>query len=504
MDAEVWATIRRLFEVEHLSKSAIARRLHVHRKTVRRALASVQGPPQTVRQPSQGQGKLDSYLDYLHRRVQEYQELSGSKLLREIRRLGYNGGYTILKEFLRTIRPEPPKAFLRIETQPGEFAQVDWANVGSIAIGNATRKVSCFVMVLSYSRMMYLEFTLSQCLEDFLAAHINAFRFFGGVPKKINYDNLKTVVLSRVGSDIRFHAKFMDFAGCYLFAPVPCGVRQAHEKGKVESGIKFVRSAFLAGRALLSLPALRRDAEAWLAQEANVRIHGTTRERPVDRFGAERLLLQPLPAADYDCSIVCTARASSQSLVNFQTNRYSVPSRWANKTLTLKAQSQTVCLYEGPKLITTHPRSFEKYRVIENADHYAGLVAARKKAWAAKRVEEFLALSPECEAYLKGLVAAEVSLPAHLDKILELARDCGKEEVLAAVRRALEFGAFGAAYIHNIVLQRRHARGRSAPRPVVLSKKPEWAEVRVEETDLGLYDELFAEPKPDDGAGGQA
>ena len=501
MDTELWATIRRLFEIEKLSKSAIAARLRVHRNTVRRALASTQGPPSDARKPAGAASKVDAYDGYLRQRLREYPELSGAKLLKEIRRMGYDGGYSILKEHLRTLRPEKPKAFLRIETQPGEFAQVDWANIGTIVIGNAPRKLSCFVIVLSHSRMMYAELTLSQCLEDFMAAHVNAFHFFGGVTKKINYDNLKTVVLSRLGREIHFQPKFMDFAGSYLFEPIPCTVRAAWEKGKVESGIKYVRSSFLAGRLLLDLPTLRRDLAAWLEGEANVRIHGTTRERPLDRFAIERPLLQALPALDYDCSIVASLRSSSQALVNFQTNRYSVPHNHAEKTLTLKATGQTVCIYSGPQLLATHPRSYEKYRVVEQPGHYAGLLAKRKKARAAKRVEEFLAMGPVCTEYLKGLSAAELNLTAHLDKIMDCARDFGKLETLAAIAHALQFSAFGAAYVHNIILQRRAAKGQSVPRPVVLAKKPEWANVAVEETDLGLYDELFSDDKS---AGGQA
>ena len=202
---------------------------------------------------------------------------------------------------------------------------------------------------------------------------------------------------------------------------------------------------------------------------------------------------------DYDCSIVASLRSSSQALVNFQTNRYSVPHNHAGKTLTFKATGQTVCIYNGPQLLATHPRSYEKYRVIEQPEHYAGLLAKRKKARAAKRVEEFLAMGPVCAEYLKGLSAAELNLTSHLDKIMDCARDFGKLETLAAVAHALQFGAFGAAYVHNIILQRRAAKGQSAPRPIVLAKKPEWANVAVEETDLGLYDELFSDDKREGG-----
>lgn len=312
--------------------------------------------------------------------------------------------------------------------------------------------------------------------------------------RKINYDNLKTVVLCRVGQDIRFHPTFMDFAGVHLFEPVPCGVRQAHEKGKVENGIKYVRSAFLAGRTLSTLAEINREAELWLREEANVRIHGTTRERPVDRWVNERPLLGPVPTPGYDCAIVRGVQATRQALVQFETNRYSVPFRYAGcKTLTLKASGQTVCLFAGANLLATHARCYEKYRVIENPAHYAGLLAQRKKAAQSKRVELFLALAPECEDYMKGLVAAEVHLPIHMEKILELVGLYGKEEVISAMRHALQYNAFGAAYVQNIIAQRRAARGQSRPQPVILSKKPEWMNVSVEETDLGLYDRLFDE-----------
>lgn len=242
---------------------------------------------------------------------------------------------------------------------------------------------------------------------------------------------------------------------------------------------------------MLDLATLRRDIAVWLEGEANVRLHGTTRERPLDRFEIERPLLQSEPAGAYDCAIVRSLGATSQALVQFETNRYSVPDGSAEKTLTLKATGQTICLYDGVQLLATHPRSYEKYRVIEKPEHYAGLLAKRKKARATKRVEEFLAMGPLCADYLKGLSAAELNLAAHLDKILECARDFGKAEALAGIARALQYGAFGAAYVRNIILQRRAERGQSAPRPVVLTKKPQWADVIVEPTDLGLYDDLF-------------
>jgi transposase len=492
MDSELWATIRRLREIEKLSKSAIARRLNVHRWTVRRALGSVKGPP--VDQPKRVvvPGKLERFKAYVQERLAKYPELSGTKLLKEIKAQGYTGGGSILREHLQQIRPAPARAFLRLETRPGEFAQVDWANVGTIQVGNAKRKLSCFVMVLSYSRMMYLEFTLSQRLEDFLSCHVNALDFFGGVPDKINYDNLRSVVTFRLGKEIRFQKRFMDLAGYYLFDPVPCGVRQPQEKGKVESGIKYVRTAFLAGREIVSFYDLQKEAVRWRDGEANLRTHGTTHERPIDRFMSEREHLHPLPSPGFDCSIMESVPATRQALVHFQTNRYSAPFRYANKILTLCATPQTIEIYdEVGRRVARHVRSYEKYRIFEKPEHYEGLLAERKKARATKRIEVFLTLAPECDAYLKGLVAAELHVGAHLDKIQDLILRYGRSEVLSALLHALRHKAFGADYIERIVHQQRSARHAPEPQEISLIKKPQWAKVTVEQTNLSLYDELF-------------
>lgn len=497
MDAELWAAIRRLFEIEKLSKSAIAARLLIHRKTVRQALASSDGPPQDERHGTGRGKKLEPYKNYLQSRIKDYPELSGAKLLIEIQKMGYGGGYTPLKDYLKTLRPKKIEAFLRLETLPGEYAQVDWANIGKIQVGNAQRLVSCFVMVLSFSRMLYIEFTLSQCLEDFMAAHVNAFLFFGGIPKKINYDNLKTVVLSRVGQNIHFHSRFMDFAGYYLFETIPCNVRSPWEKGKVESAIKYVRSSFLAGRPLVNVSQLNLEAKIWLETLANTRLHSSTRQRPIDRFNAEKTQLQNLPPKDYDCSILASVSVDKQAFIHFQANRYSVPASYVQKNLTLKATGQTVSLYDGPKLAATHPRCYEKHQVIENPDHFTQIIAERKKAAQAKLTQTFLGLGAECQNYLAGLNAAEFNLPAQLQKIQDLLRLYGHAEILSAVRHAIKFQAFGAHYLKNIILQRRAATNLPPQQNVHLLKKPQWNEASVEPTDLSVYDDLFSRPNPE-------
>lgn len=495
MEAEIWAQAKRMKETEHLSVSEIARRVGWDRKTVRRALGSDRVPARQAVSPRVS--KLDPYKDHIALRLTEYPGLTGALLFEEMKRLGYAGKETILWDYLRLVRPKSKEAFLRIETLPGEYAQADWANCGSVQIGNAVRKLSCFVMVLSYCRMMYLEFTLSQCLEDFLQCHMNAFRFFGGIPQKILYDNLKTVVLSRVGSAIQFNPKFMEFAGVYLFEPVPCNIARGNEKGKVENGIKYVRTSFLAGRPI-AWPQIHSEAAAWRDETANVRIHGTTRERPIDRFQKEKLLLADLPAHPYDADIVRTLKATSQALVSFDGNAYSVPYSWAYRAVLLKADKDEVRILNPAKagqVLAVHKRSFERGIAVEDPKHYEGLIAEKKKAFASKLKDQFLGLGELAKNYLDGLLAFELHLHHHISQIMECVRLYGKTEVLQAMTHALRHKAYGAPYLKNIILQQRASRGVKENVPIIIPAKPAWTQLAVEEQDLSLYDDLFEEKK---------
>jgi transposase len=499
MEAEIWANIRRLAKIEKLSQSEIARRLRLDRKTVRMALRAQTAPP--VRDRVGRSSHLDPYKPFIEKRLAEFPRISGVRLLAELKRQGYPGAITVLKDYLSTLRPRIQEAFLRIETQPGEQAQVDWAHCGAIQIGSAWRKLSLFVMVLSWSRLMYAEFCLSQSLEDFVAAHWRAFSFFGGIPKKCLYDNLRSVVLARHGADIRFNPRFMEFAGACLFEPQLCRPAHGNEKGKVESGIKYARSSFLDGRAIVPWPQLQMDLSEWLRVTANARLHGTIRVRPSDRFALEKPLLQPLPAHAPDTDILRAVKATSQGLIKFDGNQYSVPSGFSGQVLTLRAKRTDVLLFSGIKRLASHTRSFERGLVIENPAHYAGLLALKKAAGHAKSHDQFLALgrgSPAAqnlvETYLEELVRSELNVFHHVRQILDMAGVYGRTEILQALAKALEFKAFGAPYLQNIVLQQRAARGCPEKSPIVIAGKPQWTETVVEEQDLGLYDALFQDP----------
>ena len=433
MDAALWAEIKRLHGIEKIPIAEIARRLHRDRKTVRQAVRSERLP---VRTPAAPRGSiLEPYKPYIAERLQAHPRLSATVLFQELKKQGYAGQVRIVRKWVHALRGRTPEVFLRIETPPGEQAQVDWANCGSVRIGKVRRHLSAFVMVLSYCRMMYVEFTLSQCLEDFIQCHVNAFRAFGGVPRKILYDNLKAVVLSRLGSDIRFNPAFMEFSGVFGFEPVPCNVARGNEKGKVENGIYYLRVNFLSGREP-AWPDINRDVQAWLNEVANVRIHRTTRERPLDRWEKEKPLLIPLNPRSYDAAITRAVRSSHQALVRFQGNFYSVPHTQAYKTLTLKADASRIRIFADAGEIASHPRSYDRGVVVDDPKHYEGILSTKRKHFGLILGKRFSDLGPVANAFMEGLARAEVRPAHHMQQILNLVSLYGKEAVLSAMEHA--------------------------------------------------------------------
>ncbi len=493
MNAETWAEIRRLYFVEGLSKRKIAGMMKMDKKTISRAIKMEEYKMKRTVSGSR-LSKLDPYKKDIAELIERYKDISGERVYEEIKKKGYPGKISILRDYLCRIRDGKKEAYLRVETLPGEQAQVDWADCGSIKVGEYTRKLSCFVTVLSYSRLMYLEFTLSQRLEDFMRCHVNAFRFFGGVPENILYDNLKSVVLVRFGSQIRFNPKFEAFRGYYLFKSIPCNPGKGNEKGRVENGIKYVKRNFLVGRTFRSFSNLKIQSRDWRDKTANVRIHGTTHKRPVDLYELEKEKLMKLPDKDYETSIVIALKSTKDCRIKFDTNTYSVPFQHASKILTLKAGPGKVMIYSDIKLVASHERSYEKYLAIEDPKHYEGLLAMKKRAKRYKMRDAFSVLGEGAEAYLRGMVASELNLSHHIEKILEMVDVYGKTEILGAINHALKHDAFGCDYIKNIILQQRAKRGKKQiVNPISIIGSEEFANASVEERDLNLYDNLFVE-----------
>jgi len=483
VDYETFCKIHDHLERQQLTVAQTARALALSARTVAK-WAGVAQFHQRSAVPRKS--KLDAYKGQIVRWLDAH-PYSAQQIFQRIREAGYQGGITIVNDYVHRIRPRRQEAFLKLEFAAGECAQVDWGEFGTIAVGSTRRRLSFFLMVLCHSRRLYLEFTVSQTMEFFLACHENAFAAFGGVPRRIMVDNLKSAVLQRlIGAAPVFNPKYLDFSRHWGFQISPCNVRSGNEKGRVENGVGYVKKNFLAGLELADFTAMQPAATLWVDTVANVRIHGATQQRPIDRFEQERAHLSPLNAAGFDLARVGTVRATKQFRVPLDSNHYSVPARYAGELLTLKAYAERVCIYAGEQLIARHARSMDRHQDIEDPEHAQQLLAQRKSAREQRLLSQFLALSPRAQAYREGLETKRVNARVHLRKILALAEIYGKDEVARALDDGLELQAFSAEYIANIL----GARRRISPEPAALqlTRRADLLELELPEPDLSIYD----------------
>jgi transposase len=278
IDYETYSRIKS-YEKEGLNAGQIADKLSLDSRTIKRWLLA---KTYHQRQGFDKKSKLDPYKEEIVNLLERH-SFTATQIYQRIKESGFQGGYTTVREYVRKVRPKRPAAFLSLAFAPGECAQVDWGIYKTIDVGSSRRKLNFFVMVLSHSRMIYVEFSLAQSMEHFLSCHQHAFEFFGGVPENIMIDNLKTGVIRRItGQDIVFNPKYADFAQHYGFTIKACGVRKGNEKGRVENGVGYVKKNFLNGLEMTQFEALNPAIKTWMDTIANVRIHGETRQKPVD------------------------------------------------------------------------------------------------------------------------------------------------------------------------------------------------------------------------------
>ena len=412
--------------------------------------------------------------------------LTAQQVFQRLRDAGYQGGISIVKDYVHTIRPRRREAFLTLAFAPGEAAQVDWGEYGTLAVGNTRRRLSFFVMVLAWSRQMYVEFFLSQSMEQFLAAHVNAFQALG-VPKKVMVDNLRCAVLRHVrGAPVEFNPRYLDFARHYGFDPVACAPAKGNEKGRVERGVGYVKTNFLNGLDLPDFAALNPAAQVWLETVANVRQHRETQHRPVDLWREELAQLQPVNARPFDVGRVLSMRANRQFRVTLDTNHYSVPARLAGQAVTLKAYPERVCIYQGEVLVARHCRAWDRHQDIEDPDHPKALIAQRRHARDAQVTKRFFALSPLAVKYNAGLLERRGHAIAHVRKIVALADIHGDEAVARAMVDALAFEAFSSEYIAHLINAR--TRQLPEPSPLVLMRRQDVLDLDLPPADLSAYE----------------
>jgi hypothetical protein len=400
---------------------------------------------------------------------------------------------------VRTIRPVArPTVYRRLVTLAAEEAQVDWGAFGSVCIGHGVRPLSGFVMVLSYSRALFALFTLDQTLESFVRGHVEAFQAFQGSARTLVYDNLRTAVLERAGTAIRFHPRLLELAGHYHFAPRPCTPYRANEKGKIERQIHYLRQAFFAARTFTDVDDLNGQFLRWRDAVAHQRPHPEQRDRTVaDVLADEQPRLLPLPAHPFETDVMRTVSAGKTPYVRFDRNAYSIPHTHVRRPLTLLASATTVRVLDGAEEIARHARTYDTGQTIEQEAHVAGLIAATRQTNPSSARDRLRLAVPDIGRLFERLAARGESLRAPTARLLALLDDYGPRELAAAVARALETDALGAGTIAHLLEQHRRQRQQKPPLGLVLPDHPGVRTLDVTPHRLESYDAL-TRPDPDD------
>ncbi len=494
MNVAFWAEIRRLAEIEKLSGRAISQRLHCSRQTVAAALELDQPPTSQV---SRYASLLDPHAAKIDALLAKYPELSAVRIREEIARGpdGYTGSVSVVRRYVRRVRPPRGRIYQEVHYEPGQAMQVDWGECGRVQLGTTTRKVSVFVAVLCYSRLMFIEFTLSQSKAEFYRSLVHALEFFGGSPRAIIFDNLKAAVLNGSGRAACFHPEFLALCGCFCLQPIACERRDPESKGIVEGGVRYVKHNALAGRAeeLIGFKDYLALASLWRDQVANVRMHETTRERPVDRFQRERSVLRPLPAIPFDTDELVLAVVSPHARIEFDGNRYSTPPGLARRFVTIRASRDELRVLHEGQVMAQHVRCYERGQLIMLPDHRLAALTLRRRSRASALEQEFDALGPEARQFHLHLNSQPVKTSVHLRRLLGLARLYGTTEVLAAIARALEPATYDAAYVENLLLAERRRRQLPTPTLPTPRRRELIDEIELEPADPAIYDRLYTD-----------
>ena len=489
------AQIRHLFHAEHWKMGTIAAELHLHPDTVRAALDT----DRFRSQPRLRDRLTDPYLDFLRQTLQQYPRLRATRLYQMIRLRGYAGSVNQLRRVVAELRPPQREAFLRLRTFPGEQAQADWAHFGEVTWGRARRRLSGFVLTLSYSRALWVEFFLDQSLENFLLGHVHAFQDWGGAPRNLQTDNLRSVVLERRGDAIHFHPRFLELSAHYHFAARPCGPARGNEKGRVERAIQYVRHSFFAARPFTTLADFNRQALDWRNQVAHQRAWPGDDSRTVAQvFAEEKPHLLPLPAHPFSCDLTRTVYADKTLCVRFDLNDYSVPPRALGRALTLVASPVRVRLLDGSTEIASHPRSYDRHQLVEDPVHRQALLEQKRKALGSTASGRLAVLVPESQAFLEAACQRGEPTARLTVQLLHLLDDYGAGELAAALREALDRHTPRLSSVAFILARRHRQLRRRAPLPVNLSRRPDLEDLAVSNPSLEAYDELSQDPDDSD------
>jgi transposase len=479
-------TIRRLFYAEHWKIGTIASELGLHPDTVQTALNT----ERFARKRSGQVTLLDPYLDFIKQTLETYPRLRATRIYEMVRQRGYSGSVVQLRRVVATLRPIRREAFLKLVTLPGEEGQADWASFGQVTIGRARRRLSCFVMTLSFSRALWVEFFLDQTLESLIQGHVHAFADWGGVVRTVLYDNMRSVVLDRRGDLVQFHPRLLELCGHYHFAARPCRPARGNEKGRVERAIQYLRHSFFAARHFTTIEDLNRQAKVWRDDIAHQRPWPGDSSRSVaDAFEQELPRLLPLPVNPFETDLVRSVRSDKTIYCRFDLNDYSIPPEAVGRSLTLVASAKIVRILDGTTELARHRRSYDCQLQITDPAHVEALLKQKRRAIGSAPGTRLEQMVPECRQLLDAAFTRGESIPRQIRALDGLLDDYGAAELRLAVREAISRNTPRASSVAFILSRRRRATGRHQV-PVDLSRHPELADLSVSTHQLEVYDGL--------------
>jgi transposase len=494
---EAWTTIRYL-HAQGKGVRSIAKEVGVARNTVRAALRSEHVPQ--YRRPPRPNPALAPFVMSIRTMALE-QGLIGSRILRELRAQGYAGGKTALYTYLHSLAATQPDHRLteRFETPPGQQAQFDWSPY-TVCIGERPVKLVAFGLTLGFSRRKHYWLSLDETQASAFEALEAGFRHFGGVPKELLVDNAKVFVADARPDHFAWNRRFLELCGHYALQPIACHPYRPRTKGKIERPFFYLEQQFLKGRTWPSFEAICDDLVRFVADDLDVQVHGTTRERPIDRFQRERVALTPLPPMPFVGTQEPTRTVSWDCLVSFAGSRYSVPWAYAGQQVWVRAtQGRRLRVRnQRGKVVAEHRLAESVGSTVINPEHYTGLRAGLPKT-RALLTQRFLERFPAHGWFVTGVYRQHPpNGSAHLRAILGLADLYPATALVTAFAAARQYDTYAHAFIRGLL-----EAGEPAPvHPASLGSQPQALVAGSElvaahdghggiQADLGIYQGLL-------------
>jgi len=498
---DIEAEIKRLYHAEHQSRHSIAKYFGIHQGTVNRVLGL---KAKLIRAELIRSTLVDPFVPFVIETLTRHPRMRSTRLYLMLVDRGYKGSVQQLRRRVAHLRPQvQPRTHLPLSAFAGDEAQADWAHFGVIKVGKAERMLSCFVMVLSYSRYLFARFTFDQTLESFLRCHVLAFRHFGGAVRQVRYDNLKSAVIDRHGDAVRYNDALLELAGHYHFRPSACNPYSGNEKGRVERTIRFVRDSFATGRVYRDLADANSQLSEWVDKVANRRPWPDDRLQTVhDVWQDEQQRLLSLPANDLSSTLKRPTRSGKTPLVRFDRNDYSIPYQLVGKPLTLIANDDDVKIFEADSEIARHKRSYDQGQRIIDRSHFIGAYERRPGAETVTARAYLTALIPATNRLFELMVEHGVGLGAGVAKILSLITEYGEAVVGRAVGEAVTKEIARPAFVAQLC-QRYALEKKATPTlPIDLPDRPGVRELTTKTHDPSNYDHLARNSdnkKPEEG-----